>query len=315
MTMRVLITGALGFLGRHLAAAGRERGAKVIGIAHHRMIGKESEYAPEALLAGDICDPEFVAAAVDRAGPTHVFHLAGVIGSAVSADEMYRVHVMGTVTLLEAIRRSGRKPPTIVSSSSAVYGSSARSSLAEDEPIRPVASYGASKAAEEIVAAQFATEHGLPVAIARCFNLIGPGLSDKLVPGVIARQIAEAEQRGGGKIVVGNLTTRRDYTDVRDVAAAHLLLAESASRGEIYNVCTGRSRSIEEMMGILKRHSRVRVEVVIDAARLRPSDTADQIGDPSKVTALTNWSPRISFDQSLIDLLDWWRRKVKGTEQ
>jgi GDP-4-dehydro-6-deoxy-D-mannose reductase len=149
---------------------------------------------------------------------------------------------------------------------------------------------------------------GLETVCVRAFNHLGPGQSDALVASSIARQVAAAERAGGGSVQTGDLSPRRDFTDVRDVVRAYRLLVEHGEPGEAYNVCSGRDVPIQEIADLLAASSRVEITFELDASRLRPVDVPVVRGDNTKLSAATGWKPDIPLDRTLADILDWWRR-------
>jgi len=147
----------------------------------------------------------------------------------------------------------------------------------------------------------------LPVVMVRAFNHLGPGQGDRLVAGSIARQVAENERSGGTTVVTGDLSPRRDFTDVRDVVRAYRALAIDGVPGEVYNVCSGRAVEVRELADTLIGLSDRPMEIVLDPERLRPVDVPVLLGSNEKITAATGWAPEIPLEQTLADVLDWWR--------
>jgi GDP-4-dehydro-6-deoxy-D-mannose reductase len=305
MNRRLLITGVAGAVGRQVAAAARSQYDTVFGIARREPDGLDDF----DVLVGDVTDDGFMAQAISRIRPSHVVHLAGVLGNG-DPLSLYRVHVLGTLSLFEALLKVTPDARVVVSSSSAVYGDTTSIPTTEEEPVHPVSPYGFSKAAEELVTRQYANA-GVDAMIVRTFNLIGPNLSDALLPGAVARQIAECELSGGRAIRVGNLSARRDYTDVRDAAAAYLLIAADGKTGETYNVSSGRSRPSSDLVTALAAHAHAPLEVVTDQSRMRANDTSEQAGSSEKLTRATGWKPSIEFEESIGALLESWRRTVR----
>lgn len=305
--MRALITGVSGFVGRHLAAHLCSRGASVAGVRSAR--GRAFEGVE--LFIGDIRDRQFMAAVVDAVAPTHVFHLAGAIAAPVGEPmALYGTNVIGTVAVFEALR--GRACTVLVASTSAVYGVGQVGPVTEDAPCRPVTAYGASKAGQEMVAIHYAHASDLPVVITRTFNLIGPGQSPFLMASSVARQIADAELGGARRVLVGDLTSTRDYLDVRDAVRAYVLLAERCSCLDVFNVCSGTAHDGHHLVDVLAGESAVPLERHVDPRRIRPHEVRDQVGDPSRLREAAGWTAAISVEQSLRDLLDWWRHALRS---
>lgn len=318
--MKSLITGARGFVGPHL-------------IDHLRSSG--DEVVPLDLDRGpDLRDgPAWLETMVD-VGPEIVYHLAGwsdVGGSWNDPYATFEVNVGGTVSILEAARRAGVRRVILISSAE-VYGAvpADRLPITEEHPLLPGSPYGASKQAAEAAALQFHRGHGLDVVIVRPFNHIGPGQSPRFAAPAFATQIAAAEsaanRSGTGTgtdtgeaappLRHGDLSPERDLTDVRDVVRAYRLLAESGRAGESYNVCSGRSTAMSELLATLCSLSTTSIETEIDPARLRPVEVQTQRGSPAKLIEATGWEPTITLDQTLGDVLDDARqrqRAVKGS--
>ena len=324
--MNVLVTGAAGFVGPHLVRALRAAGHTPWGV------GLEAE--PPAALSGD--------AAVARwarwdlaAGPASgreplswgadaIVHLAGQASAARSfADPhgTFEANVFGTLALLEAARAQGFAGTILLVSSSEVYGR-----LTEGEPatesarIAPVSPYGASKAAAEAIGSAYARGHGMRVVIARAFSHTGPGQGPSFALASWARQVAELEARaargepGPYRLEVGNLEPVRDYSDVRDVVRAYLVLLALGEAGEAYNVASGRGVALREALAMLRLRARMPIEVVESGARLRPADLSYLVGDASRLRAL-GWSPRHEFAETLEALLDGARRETGAPVQ
>lgn len=295
--VRAFVTGGSGFVGTWL-------------LAHLRECGDEVD-APIV----DILDRPALDAALAAASPDVVYHLAGqadVGGSWRDPVATFQVNATGTVHVLDAARRLARPPRVLVVGSADVYGTVVADDLPlrEDRPLRPASPYAGSKAAAEQVALQAWLGWGLPVVRVRAFNHIGPGQSDAFVVSGLARQIAEAEVRGEGEVLVGNLAARRDFTDVRDVVRAYRLLAIDGEPGGVYNVCTGVDVAIADLAERLVASARVPLELVADPARFRPVDVPVLRGDPTRLVAATGWRPEHDVDRTVADVLAWWRGQV-----
>ncbi|MCC7119848.1 MAG: GDP-mannose 4,6-dehydratase [Anaerolineales bacterium] len=309
MPYRALITGVSGFVGSHLAWQLSEKGWLVAGydIFPPRY---ECEFFP-----GDLSDGRALENALKKTKPEVVFHLAGVLKSD-SYEELYKAHVFGTISLMDSIVKTGLSPTVVVASSSAVYGSGKNGRLiSETTGLRPQTHYALSKAAQEMVALRYFHVHGLRTIGVRTFNLLGPGLSPGMACSAFARQIALAERSGKPSVIsTGNLDAKRDFVDVRDAVRAYELIARKGKPGEIYNVCSGRAVSIAECLSILARQAEVRVEAVLDPAKVQKNDVPIQIGSAKKLMDTTRWRPRIGLKKSLVDLLNDWRERVKELE-
>ena len=300
--MRVLVTGASGFVGGHLLAALRLAGHDPIAA------GGPRDGAPFVPL--DILAPEAVRAVVDAAAPDAIVHLAGqafVPQSLADPLGTFAINATGTVHLLEAVRavreRGGSTPRVLIVSSAEVYGRHApeRMPLDEAAPLRPGNPYAASKAAAEACALAWSRAYGLDVLVARPFNHIGPGQDARFVVASFAAQLAAIAAGGPRLMHVGNLDAQRDFLDVRDVAAAYAALIANGRSGEVYNICSGRPVAIREVLRQLITIARVPVEIRDDPERLRPSDLPILSGDAGKLRAATGWEPRYALDASLRD--------------
>lgn len=300
--MRALVTGGLGFVGRHLVAHLEAQGDDVVTVDRHG--------DPPV----DITDAAAVRAAVEAAAPEAVYHLAGwadVGASWAHPHEVLRVNAVGTLNVLEACRHAGVDRVLSVSSAD-VYGlvTEADLPLTESSPLRPTSPYAASKVAADALAQQAFLGHGLAVVRVRPFNHLGPGQSEAFVAPALAARIARAELAGGGEVAVGNLSARRDFTDVRDVVRAYRLLIERGEPGEVYNVCSGVDVAVQDLVDQLVAMSRHPIRLVQDPSLVRPIDLPVLRGDASRLAAATGWRPEIPLAQTLADLLDDMRSRV-----
>jgi GDP-4-dehydro-6-deoxy-D-mannose reductase len=286
--MLALITGAHGFVGRHLDAHLRTEGDTVIGI--DRVSG-----------GPDIGDADAMVAAV----------WSDVGASWQAPLETFRANGEGTLNVLEAARAAG-VPRVLVVSSADVYGIVAEGDLplTEDSPLRPVSPYAVSKVAADFLALQAFLGRGLGVLRVRAFNHLGPGQSEGFVAAAVACRIARNERDGLDEVRVGNLAARRDFTDVRDVVRAYRLLAERGRPGEVYNVSSGRDVAIADIARRLVALADRPMRLVHDAALDRPVDVPVLRGDSGRLRAATGWAPAIALDQTLADLLADARTRV-----
>jgi GDP-4-dehydro-6-deoxy-D-mannose reductase len=300
--MRALITGGLGFVGRHLADHLHAAGDEVVSLDRHS--------TPSI----DITDAKRTAAAVAEARPDAVYHLAGwadVGGSWKDPRTVLRVNGEGTLNVLEACRAAGVARVLAVASAD-VYGVVTEAELPLDEqaPLRPTSPYAASKLAADALAQQAFLGHGLGVIRVRPFNHLGPGQAEQFVASALAARIARAERDDVDHIVVGNLEARRDFTDVRDIVRAYRLLVERGAPGEVYNVCSGRDLAIQDLADLLVGLATRPIELRPDPELMRPADLPVLRGDASKLAAATGWAPEIPIEQTVADLLDDMRRRI-----
>jgi len=295
--VRSLITGGRGFVGQWLASHLREMGDDVVSI------DREVE----------ITDAVALLAALTDAAPDAVYHLAALTHVGQSWDEPLRVlevNVIGTAALLAAARECRADPRVLVISSAEVYGAVTdpdRLPLREDSPTAPLTPYAASKLAAEAVVTQAHLGHGQHVITVRPFNHIGPGQTPNFAVPALARRIVAAERSGAGTIPVGNLSARRDFTDVRDVVRAYRLLIESGRPGAVYNVCSGRDISIREIADGLLGLAGTSLEFETDPSLVRPVEVPVLRGDPGRLADATGWAPAVPLEQTLADVLAYWR--------
>ena len=299
--MRALITGAGGFVGVHLVRHLEEQGDDVVQL--------------ERNVDGiDITDADALTDAVVAAKPEAVYHLAGaadVGGSWAEPRSTFLANALGTLNVLEASREAGAERVLAVTSAD-VYGRVTQDELPLDEgqPLRPVSPYAASKVAADALAQQAWLGHKLPVVRVRAFNHLGPGQSDRFVAPSVAARIARNERDGGDEVPIGNMTPRRDVTDVRDVVRAYRLLVEAGEAGAVYNVCRGSAVSVEQLAQALIGMARKPMRLVSDPALQRPVDIPVLVGDNSALRRATGWEPTIPLEQTLSDVLADWRARL-----
>ncbi|MET0904239.1 MAG: GDP-mannose 4,6-dehydratase [Acidimicrobiales bacterium] len=300
--MRALITGGMGFVGKHLTRHLQENGDDVVIVDRH---GSN---------AVDITDGPAVTRAITAAAPDAVYHLAGWADVGASWSDpvgTFRANAEGSMHVLRACIEA-KVDRVLAVASADVYGivTEADLPLSEDSPVRPTSPYAASKVAADALAQQAFLGHGLGVVRVRPFNHLGPGQSEHFVAPAIAARIARAERDGATTIPVGNLSARRDLTDVRDVVRAYRLLIEEGTAGEVYNVSTGVDLAIQTLADRLVGMARRPVELVADPALFRPIDLPVLRGDASKLRDATGWEPAIPIDRTLADLLDDMRQRI-----
>jgi GDP-4-dehydro-6-deoxy-D-mannose reductase len=298
--MRALVTGAAGFVGGHLCSHLRAAGDTVVGV--------DRKEGPD-LLDRDALDRTIV-----EVDPDVVYHLGGWsdVGASWSDPlDAFEANAVGTLNLLQACVAHG-KPRVLAVSSADVYGKVQPDELpiTEDAPFRPVTPYAASKIAADQVALQAWLGYGLEVLRIRAFNHLGPGQTNRFVAPALAERIARNEIDGTDVVPVGNLTPRRDITDVRDVVRAYRLLMEHGRPGEAYNVCTGRDLSIAELAERLVAMAARPMRLEPDPTLQRPVETPVLRGDPSRLHAVTGWEPEIDLDTTLADVLAEQRAAV-----
>jgi GDP-4-dehydro-6-deoxy-D-mannose reductase len=288
----VLVTGAAGFVGRHLLDRARARGLE------------------PAAAEGDLRDRDAALRAVAAARPRAVVHLASAFRRARDVWSALAEDVMMTANVLAAARELAPEAPILVAGSAAQYGLGGPVPLREDALVEPVSAYGAVKCVIERLCTAAPLADALRVVFTRSFNHVGPGQPLYAPVAAWARQVALAEAAGGGVVRTGRLDVRRDFLDVRDVADAYLDLVTAEDAAGVVNVCSGVGVELADAARRLVALAHERVELEIDPSLLRPLDPTAVVGDPSVLGGLTGFEPTISLDQSLADTLDEWRDAV-----
>lgn len=312
--MTVLVTGASGFVGRHLLPCFADRGAHVIALAERAPTPVEPG-APVETEVADIRDYEALARVLRRVRPRWIVHLAGQSSAALSfrePRETFAINAAGTLQLLEAVRAEAKDARVLLVGTSEAYGPQPEGTRAgEETPFRPVSPYALSKTVADVAGEAYGRAHGLDLVRTRSFSHLGPGQAGHFALPGFARQIAEAEAGVGEAVLrVGNLDVVRDLTDVRDVVDAYWRLCEHGRSGVAYNVCSGRGVRLADVVQALAGRARVGMRVEIDPARLRPADVPYLVGDPSRIQDDTGWRATTPLERSLDDLLEEWRTRV-----
>jgi GDP-4-dehydro-6-deoxy-D-mannose reductase len=297
--IRAFVTGGAGFAGRHLVHHLAAHGATVTAPRRDEL---------------DLADGDAVRAALERARPERVFHLAALASVSrswqdTSATVLGNVEI--TLNLMEAVRAAAPSARVLHAGSGEVYGSPERLPVTEDAPLRPQSPYAVSKAACDLLAGQYADAHGLPVVRTRAFNHAGPGQSADYVVGTLTRQVAEAEAAGAEEVVLltGNPDARRDFTDVRDVVRGYSAAIE-ADAG-VYNVASGRTASARDLIALIGPLTALRIRHEVDSARLRPNDVAEILGSAERLREATGWRPEYTLEQTVADALERWRVELR----
>ena len=315
--MKVMITGAAGFIGGFLAKHCVDAGCSVLGL-------DISE--PDELLRGatfEYCDVRNSSRLLDLISgfkPDRIFHLAAQSYPTVSLlqpRETIDINVGGTVNLFECLRTSGIMPVVVVACSSAEYGFVASSDLPtrESHPLRPLHPYGVSKVAQDLLAAQYFSNYSIPAIRIRIFNATGPRKIGDVCSDLTRRAVEIELGIRPPVLTVGNVTSRRAIIDVRDMVRALWLSAETCEAGEVFNVGARHIYSVQELIEAIRPHSTVNFSVEQDPALVRACDEPVIAGDISKFQACSGWTPEIDLVRTLQDMLDWWRNRLVSASQ
>lgn len=318
--MKALITGITGFAGSHLAELllAEHPEVELYGIYRWRSRTENIDHLIDQvhMTETDLRDYSSVHKVLAEVRPDVIFHLAAqsyVPSSWSAPTETLTTNITGQTHLFEAIRALQLDPVVQIACSSEEYGlvKPEETPIRETNPLRPLSPYAVSKVGQDLLAYQYFQSYGLKVIRTRGFNHTGPRRGEVFVTSNFAKQIASIEAGLREPVIrVGNLEAVRDFTDVRDMVRAYWLAVTRGKPGEVYNIATGDGITIQELLDRLLALSTAEVEVKVDPERLRPSDVEILIGDSSKFRADTGWEPQIPFDQTLRDILDYWRERL-----
>jgi GDP-4-dehydro-6-deoxy-D-mannose reductase len=313
--VRILVTGATGFIGSHLTRLLLAEGHDVVPAGYHGQQRPPWPWSGEAerrRVTLDVRDREAVFSLVARVRPDEVYHLAAQSLPALSwriPEETMDVNARGTIHLFEALKAAGVKPRTFVACSSAEYGivPPDQTPVREDRVLQPVHPYGVSKVAQDLLSYQYWRNDGIPAIRGRIFNTTGPGKSQD-APGDFAERVVAAERSSARTLRVGNLSPRRDLSDVRDQVRAIVAICRHGAPGDAYNLCTGRTLTIQQLVDKFVEKARVPLKVEVDPALLRPTDEPVIWGDNAKLVAATGYEATVPLDRTVEDML----RQVRG---
>lgn len=317
--MKVLITGITGMIGSHLADYLLTHGnVEVFGFKRWRSNPKNILHleGKVTFIEGDIEDSSSIERAIKESNPDKIYHLAAQSYPRESWDApvaTFNANVIGTINLLEAVRKHCPDSWVHIACSSAQYGFIRPEDvpITENQPMKPLSPYGVSKVAQELLGYQYFANFGLNTVMTRSFNHVGPRQGDRCSVQTFSKQLAEIEAGLHEPVLyVGNLTPRRDFSDVRDIVRALWLLLEKGKAGETYNMSSGMAPTIQEVLDTVLSYSKTTVEVKVDPARLRPSDEPILLGDNTKLREATGWNPEIPFKQTVLDIVNYWREET-----
>lgn len=316
---KVLITGIAGFAGSHLAEYLLKKGnIEVFGmeISTRNTNNINAIKNKIKIFKCDITKADDVKKVIKEIKPEKIFHLAGQAYVPLSWEkpwETFSTNINGELNIFNAVIEAKINPDIQIACSSEEYGIVTKNEIPikETNPLKPSSPYAVSKVTQDYLGYQYHISHKLNIIRTRAFNHIGPRQRDSFAISNFAKQIAMIERGKQPSIIrVGNLNSIRDFTDVRDVVQAYWLSTEKCKPGEVYNICSGKGYKIKKVLNILLDLSTVKVKVKEDISRIRPSDVPILIGDNSKFVKQTGWKPKIKFEQTAEDLLNYWRERV-----
>jgi GDP-4-dehydro-6-deoxy-D-mannose reductase len=321
--VRVLVTGFTGFVGSHLTEHLLARGdCEVFGLFRWRSRRENVAHLGDrvTLIEGDIADASAMRRMLEISRPDWIFHLAAqsfVPTSWTSPGQTLDANIQGQTNIFEAVRDLGLKPRIQVACSSEEYGLVFGEELpiTEDNPLRPLSPYAVSKVTQDLMGFQYHRSYGMDIVRTRGFNHTGPRRGHVFVCSNFAHQVASIEAGLQEAVIrVGNLEARRDFTDVRDMVRGYVAALEKGKSGQVYNICQGKDYSIQEVLDLLLDMAGLEVRVESDPDRMRPSDVPVLLGSAERFHRDTGWEPQIPFEQTLRDLLDYWRDRLGKPE-
>ncbi|MXI86946.1 GDP-mannose 4,6-dehydratase [Sphaerochaeta halotolerans] len=301
--MKALITGSKGFIGSHLSAELEANGYEII---------KCDIAEGDGVVAMNIMDQAMIQSVLKKYQPDVLINMAGQANVGLSWKKpqfTVELNTIGLINILEAARTVDPKMRVIAVGSSDEYGNLREigANVTEDIPVKPITPYAISKQAQELFAQLYVNSYGMDICMVRLFNLGGAGQMKGYMIADFASGVADVEAGKSTQMSVGNLTSARDFTHVKDACRAVRLIAEKGHRGEVYNICSGVTHTAQEVLDKLIGMAKVDVKVVQDPARMRPSDTPVVCGNHDKLTEHTGWKPEMGLDKILQDALNYWR--------
>lgn len=312
---KVLITGISGFVGGFLAQHLLEQGEyEVIGTyLNEESLENISEIKSKInVFKLDLNDTEKTENFITSEKPDHIYHLAA-LASAAESFKNPKIYITNNISaelnILEGIRKASYKPRMLVVSSAEVYGQVRPDELPIDEKtsLKPVNPYAVSKVAQDFLGLQYFLAYEMPVVVVRAFNHIGPKQAPVFAVASFAKKVAAIEKGEESTLEVGNLDAKRDFTDVRDVVRGYRLLIEKGKMGEVYNIGSGKSYKMKDILDKLISFAKTEINVKVDESLFRPTDVEELLCDNKKIKEVTGWEPEFSIDKTLNDTLDYWR--------
>jgi GDP-4-dehydro-6-deoxy-D-mannose reductase len=312
--MNVMITGAEGFIGGVLAKHCANAGCSLLGIGIGEL-GADWSGAPFEHC--DVRDPTRLTQLLSTFRPQRIFHLAAQSFPTVSLiqpRETFDNNAGGTINLFECLRSLDMKPVVVVACSSAEYGPVAAADLPvrETHPLRPLHPYGVSKVAQDLLAAQYFTNYGMPAIRIRIFNTTGPGKEGDVCADLTRRAVEIETGIRPPSLPVGNLTTCRAIVDARDLVRGLWLSAEHCVAGDVYNLGGDKVYSVQQIIDAIRAEMRVGFQIQQDPVLMRVSDEPVIAGDSSKIRSCTGWKPELGLAETLHDMINWWRDRLGG---
>ncbi len=314
---KALITGISGFAGSFLAPLLLEESFEVYGTHIAADLKNLDSIKKDLRLEKlDLLNKKDTEKYVDKVNPDVVFHLAALTSPSESFNDpagIFTNNVTAQINVLEAIRHANITPRIIIVSSAEVYGIVSKEDLplSESAPFKPGNPYAVSKIAQDYLGLQYNLSYNMDIVRVRPFNHVGPRQTPRFVISAFAKQIAEIESKKMPPVLkVGNLDSKKDFTDVRDMVRAYLALIEKGKSGEVYNAGSGKSHKIGEILDKLLSLSTIKIDIETDPSRLHPNDVPDIYSNNSKIYQATGWKPEIPLEKTLKDTLDYWREPI-----
>lgn len=317
--MRVLITGASGFVGKHLASYLHTTQPDVTLFGTTLDSEQPSNHDIVTYHQLDLRDETAVQTLLKTCQPDHIYHLAAQAFVPRSFEYPWETldnNIRSQLNIIQSCLALGIKPRMLIISSAEIYGAVKSDEMPMDENtlLRPTNPYSVSKVTQDLLGLQYYLSHQLPIMRARAFNHFGPGQNPRFVAPAFATQIAKIEASDEEPFIyVGNLEAKRDFTDVRDIIRAYHLIVEQGTPGQAYNVASGKAYSIQYLLDTLLSYTDMEIEVRVDPKRLRPVDVPEIRGDSTKLSSDTGWKPTITFEETLKDVLEDCRQRIKNT--